>query len=130
MGPAEGVIDARCFSGTWEGLYEAPASGETPFYLANNGHAKLFIEENLVVENHTGDVIPDYGNFSAVLAGGSIYLEAGRKYRLRVEYAFITETGFPFLQLLHLPPYVPADGLSRAVQALSLIHISEPTRPY
>ncbi len=117
MGPAEGVIDARCFSGTWEGLYEAPASGETPFYLANNGHAKLFIEENLVVENHTGDVIPDYGNFSAVLAGGSIYLEAGRKYRLRVEYAFITETGFPFLQLLHLPPYVPADGLSRAVQA-------------
>ncbi|MEL7645746.1 MAG: glycoside hydrolase family 3 C-terminal domain-containing protein [Anaerolineaceae bacterium] len=117
MGPAEGSINARCFSGTWEGLYKAAASGETPLFLANNGHAKLFLEDQLVVENHSGNVIPDYGNFSSVLVGGSAALEAGRQYRLRVEYSFETQGGFPFLQLAHLPPYVPEDGLARAVQA-------------
>jgi len=117
MGPAEGNINARCFSGTWEGLYTAAASGETPLFLANNGHAKLFIDDQLVVENHSGDVIPDYGNFSSVLVGGSIGLEAGRHYRLKVEYSFETHAGFPFLQLAHLPPYVPEDGQARAVRA-------------
>ena len=117
MGPAEGKINARGFSGTWEGLYTAAASGETPLFLANNGHAKLFIDDQLVVENHCGDVIPDYGNFSSVLVGGSISLEAGKQYRLKVEYSFETQNGFPFLQLAHLPPYVPEDGRKRAVQA-------------
>jgi len=115
MGPAEGKINARGFSGTWEGLYTAAASGETPLFLANNGHAKLFIDDQLVVENHSGDVIPDYGNFSSVLVGGSISLEAGKQYRLKVEYSFETQNGFPFLQLAHLPPYVPEDGRKRAV---------------
>jgi len=117
MGPAEGKINPRCFSGTWEGLYQAAASGETPLFLANNGHAKLYLDDQLVVENHSGDVIPDYGNFSSVLVGGSAALEAGRKYRLKVEYTFETQGGFPFLQLAHLPPYVPEDGHARAVAA-------------
>jgi len=116
MGPAEGKINARCFSGTWEGLYTAAASGETPLFLANNGHAKLFIDGQLVVENHSGDVVPDYGNFSSVLVGGSICLEAGKQYRLKVEYSFETHGGFPFLQLAHLPPYVPEDGHARALK--------------
>ncbi len=62
-------------------------------------------------------MIPDYGNFSSVLVGGSISLEAGKQYRLKVEYSFETQNGFPFLQLAHLPPYVPEDGRKRAVQA-------------
>ncbi|MBP7032494.1 MAG: glycoside hydrolase family 3 C-terminal domain-containing protein [Anaerolineaceae bacterium] len=117
MGPAEGKINPRCFSGTWEGLYKAAVSGETPLFLANNGHAKLYLDDELVVENHSGDVIPDYGNFSSVLVGGSAALEAGKQYRLRVEYTFETVGGFPFLQLAHLPPYVAEDGRARAIQA-------------
>ncbi|MFZ3071565.1 MAG: glycoside hydrolase family 3 C-terminal domain-containing protein [Anaerolineaceae bacterium] len=116
-GPARDVIDPHEFSGIWEGLYKAVASGMTPFFLFNTGHAKLYLDDALVVENNSGDVMPEYGNLSTVLAGGSYELIAGKSYRLRVELSNQTADGFSLLQIGHIPQYVALDGHERAVSA-------------
>lgn len=117
VGPAAGSIDPCAFSGVWEGLYRAVASGVTPFFLFNNGHAKLYLDDTLIIENNSGDIEPEYGNLSSVLAGGSAELVAGQTYRLRVEMSYQTVDGFSILQVGHIPPYVPSDGYARAVEA-------------
>ena len=129
--PAPGAIDGHAFSAVWEGQYTAAVSGLTPFMLVGNGHSRLYIDENLVVENNNGDVVPDYGNYGSVVVGGAIDLERGKNYRLKIEYSYQTEDGFAFLQLWHKPPYVPADGHARAVAAaanadLAIVFVGSP----
>jgi beta-glucosidase len=122
--PAPGAIDGHAFSAVWEGQYTAAVSGLTPFMLVGNGYSRLYIDENLVVENNNGDVVPDYGNYGPVMVGESIDLEAGQTYPLRVEYSYQTEAGFAMLQLWHKPPYVPADGHARAVNAAAAAELA------
>jgi len=129
--PCPGAIDGHAFSAVWEGQYTAAVSGLTPFMLVGNGHSRLYIDENLVVENNNGDVVPDYGNYGPVMVGGAIDLESGKTYSLKIEYSYQTEDGFAFLQLWHKPPYVPADGHARAVAAaanadLAIVFVGSP----
>jgi len=129
--PAPGAIDGHAFSAVWEGQYTAAVSGLTPFMLVGNGNSRLYIDENLVVENNNGDVVPDYGNYGPVMVGGAIDLESGKTYSLKIEYSYQTVDGFAFLQLWHKPPYVPADGHARAVAAaahadLAIVFVGSP----
>jgi len=55
--PAPGAVDGQAFSAVWEGLYTPTVSGPTPFFLAANGHSRLYLNDMLVVENNNGDII-------------------------------------------------------------------------
>lgn len=68
------------FSARWTGLIEAPHSAEYTFYTMSNDGVRLWIGDQLVINNWT-----DHSNTEDK---GTIRLEAGRKYPIKVEYFY------------------------------------------
>ncbi len=86
-GVPEGLPQDRPFSARWSGTLVAPSAGEYEFEVAAGGRSRIFLDDELLVDNWT-----------APRAGGSILgvasrprrskaiLESGRPYRLVVEF--------------------------------------------
>ena len=117
LGPDHTRINPKAFSGRWEGQFKPAASGPTPLFLLNTGSARLYIDGDLVLEHNAGAIDPTYGNLAELIGQTLIDLDEKQLYDIRVEYCTQTQDGFSFLQLGHLPPYVPEDAFERAITA-------------
>ena len=82
--PGEGVNPGG-WSARWTGTLTAPDSGRYNLALIGHGGSRLYIDDQLVVDN--------WGDKSAPVRIGKKRLEAGKTYAVRVEYARTGETG-------------------------------------
>jgi beta-glucosidase len=95
------------------GFLWAPQTGNYQFSLSASGNAHLYIDDQEVVGPKTGDQLPAQIDFGAGVRLGSIALQAGQRYRLRVEYVSLP---IPF-HSLHVGLRMPVDGIEAAVAA-------------
>lgn len=117
LGPDKININPKAFSGIWEGKYHPSASGPTELFLINTGKARLYVDNEMVLEHNTESIQPNSDNFTELLGQITIDLDANRTYNIRVEYRSQTDDGFSMLHLGHQPYYVPAGSFERAVVA-------------
>ncbi len=95
------------------GYLWAPDSGTYQFSLSAIGDAHLYIDDQEVVGPKTGGALPAQIDFGAGVRLGSIALQAGRRYRLRVEYVSLPIA----FHSLHIGLRTPVDGIDAAVAA-------------
>lgn len=105
------------FCARMSGTLTAKESGTHEFGVVSAGLARLFINDEEVVDNWTEQTKGDafYGNGSTEKRG-SVALEVGKEYEIRVEYKKEETTVFPAMQFGMLPP-VPDDLIDRAAEA-------------
>jgi beta-glucosidase len=85
-------------------------TGTYQLSLSQIGAGHLYIDDQEVIGPHTGTELPPQLDFGPTVRVGSIRLEAGRGYRLRVEYV-----SAPPFHSLHVGLRVPVDGIGAAV---------------
>lgn len=90
------------YSKIWRGMLQAPTTGTVTFTMRADNHARLFIDEVLVVN-------------TSLNTTGTAVLESGREYPVRVEY--VQHGGEAFLELLWSwngadPEPIPATAFS------------------
>jgi beta-glucosidase len=88
-------------------------SGTYQFSLSALGQGHLYIDDQEIVGPKTGTQLPAQIDFGAGLRLGSIALEAGKHYRLRVEYVSLPIS----FHSLHVGLRLPIDGIEAAVAA-------------
>jgi beta-glucosidase len=97
----------------WEGFFWPPRSGEYEFGLSQVGTAALYIDERRVVDESSGALHSAQLDFGAPVRTASTTLEAGRSYRIRIDYVSLP---FPF-HSMHLGIRLPAGTIQEAAQA-------------
>ncbi|MEN8249047.1 MAG: glycoside hydrolase family 3 C-terminal domain-containing protein [Bacteroidota bacterium] len=75
--PGENVIVDR-FSSRWTGYLIAPKTGNIKLGLTTNDGSRLWIDDELFINN--------WGTRGPKLNGKKIYVEKGRKYKIRIEH--------------------------------------------
>lgn len=88
-------------------------SGTYEFSLSQLGTGRLYVDDREIIGPDAGKELPAQIDFGAGVRLGSVALEAGHHYRLRVEYASLPIA----FHSLHLGMRAPAEGLEAAVQA-------------
>ena len=66
------------FSARWSGYYVPKSSGEFTFYISSDDGARLYLDDELIVN--------DWHRHAETLNKASRPLEAGRRYKIRLEY--------------------------------------------
>jgi beta-glucosidase len=107
-GGAAGPVSVR-----WEGFFWPPRSGAYEFGVSQIGSATLLIDDQIVLGDRVGTVHPAQLDFGAPVRTASVNLEAGRAYRIRIDYVSLP---IPF-QSMHLGIRLPAGDVQEAVQA-------------
>jgi len=100
-------VDQEAFSLRMEGFFMPQESGKHTFGLNAIGIARLFIDDELVVDRWAES---DSGRQKTV----ELELTANKGYALRVEYSWKGNPRFRSLSLGHLPPQAP-DLIAEAV---------------
>jgi beta-glucosidase len=100
-------VDQEAFSLRMEGFIMPQESGKHTFGLNAVGQARLFIDDNLVIDHWTES---DSGKQKTV----ELDLTAHKGYPVRVEYAWKGNSRWRSLSLGHLPPHAP-DLIAEAV---------------
>jgi len=77
-GSPDALIGADTFSVRWSGWVHAPSSGSYTFHTDSDDGVRLWVDNQLLVNNWT-----DHGSTTN---SGSITLAAGKKYDIRLEY--------------------------------------------
>ena len=95
------------------GYLWAPQTGQYQFSLSAIGQGHLFIDDQEIVGPNVGTELPAQIDFGAGVRLGSIALQAGKRYRLRVEYVSLP---VPF-HSLHVGLRIPVDGIEAAATA-------------
>lgn len=76
--PPDPFLPEAPMSSRWEGEVVAPASGEYVFRLTSDDGCRLFIDDNLVID--------DWTSHSSKTYEAKINLDAGSKHNIKVEY--------------------------------------------
>lgn len=76
--PATG-FGTDTWSGRWIGKVKAPSSGPYTFYLNTDDSVRLWVNNQLVINDWTTGILRE--------RSGQIFLRAGLQYNIRVEYA-------------------------------------------
>jgi len=97
----------------WEGFFWPPRSGQYEFGLSQVGTATLYIDEQKVLDEKSGTLHPAQLDFGAPVRTASTTLEAGRAYRIRIDYVSLP---FPF-HSMHLGIRLPTGTIQEAVQS-------------
>lgn len=100
-------------SARWEGYLWPPASGDYQVSLSQIGTGKVYIDGRQIIGPHEGQVMPTRSLFGLPMRLATLHLQAGRGYRIRIEYVSVP---FPF-HSLHFGLRLPAPSLATAVQA-------------
>lgn len=91
-------FDGDTWSARWIGKIKAPTSGDWTFYANADESVRVWINGLLVIDGWTG---------GGVEKSGTLFLRAGLKYDLRIEYA--EQTGNAYSQLRWSGPDVPKE---------------------
>jgi hypothetical protein len=111
-------IGHRPFSARWTGFLEPELSEEHTFYTRSNDGVRLWIDDNAVIDNWT--------DHAETEDKGAIKLEAGRKYRIKLEYFYAGGSGVTRLfwsspgrkrEIVPADRFSLADGSKRGLQA-------------
>ncbi|MCU0430523.1 MAG: PA14 domain-containing protein [Cytophagaceae bacterium] len=102
------------FSVLWNGLIEAPETGEYTFYLSSDNVRRLWVDENYIAFNTV--------NHQTGTAEGKISLTKGEKYALKVEY--MEDTGAAQVRLDWAGP-----GFSRQLLPTKYLWTVSPANP-
>jgi hypothetical protein len=111
-------ISQAMFSARWTGFLEPEFSEEYTFYTRSNDGARLWIDDNPVIDNWT--------DHSETEDKGVIKLEAGRKYRIKLEYFYAGGDGLIRLlwssvsrkrEIVPADRFSLSDGSKRGLQA-------------
>lgn len=78
FGKPDGSMRDSNFSIRWTGTVQAPTSEVYTFYTVADDGVRLWVDDRLIVD--------DWSDHGARERSGTIALEAGRRYRIRVEY--------------------------------------------
>ncbi len=115
--PETGVVDSQCFSARWMGSFVAPESGGTEFVLLNTGVGKLWLDDELILENQVGMVTSTSVEVTELVGKVSIDLEKGRRYAFKAEFSSGENSQYALMRLLYIPPLgVEGDLGDRAVR--------------
>jgi len=116
-GPATGIVDEKHFSVRWSGIFTAPESGETLFNVHNTGELKVWLDEELILENDVGVLTDTAVDYDEMLDDKVIELKKGKAYTFHAE--FVSGEGNPFVvvRFSYLPPLgVEGNLIERAVK--------------
>src|SRR5579875_1035655 len=91
-------------SARWEGYLTAPASGPYQFSLSGNGRVSLSIDGRQLIGPGRGSTLPPQIDFGAPMQLATLPLEAGRRYRIEVDYVSPPVTFHSIHLGLRLPP--------------------------
>lgn len=97
------------FSARWTGFLEPEFSEEHTFYTLSNDGVRLWIDDNPLIDNWT--------DHAETEDKGAVKLEAGRRYRIKLEYFYAGGSGVTRLfwsSASRKREIVPADRLSVA----------------
>jgi beta-glucosidase len=89
------------------GYLWAPQTGDYQFSLSAIGQGHLYLDDQEIIGPKVGTELPAQIDFGAGVRLGSIALQAGKRYRLRVEYISLP---IPF-HSLHVGLRMPVDGI-------------------
>jgi len=92
--PFPDVIGSDNFSVRWTGWLQSPVSGEHLFHTRSDDGVRLWVDNQLIVNNWTDHAAADND--------GSIWLDQDKKYNIRLE--FYENTGVATIQLYWTPP--------------------------
>lgn len=115
-GPASGIISEKHFSIRWSGTFTATETGDTEFFLLNSGTAKVWLDEEIILENEAGIQTSVDLDLERMVVKTTTWLEKGKVYAFKAEY--ISEENNPFtkIDLLYIPPLgVVGNLVERAV---------------
>jgi len=76
--PIPDIITEDYFIVRWTGLIEPFSSGEYTFFTSSDDGAKLWIDEDVVIDRWRQQAVAE--------AEGNFYMEEGRRYPIRLEY--------------------------------------------
>jgi beta-glucosidase len=100
-------------SARWEGYLWPPSSGEYQLSLSQIGTGRVYVDGRQVIGPHQGRLVPTRSLFGVPLRLATVRLQAGRGYRIRIEYV-----SFPFpFHSLQFGVRLPAPSFAKAVQA-------------
>jgi beta-glucosidase len=115
--PETGVVDEKCFSGRWSGTFVAPESGETTFTLLNTGLGRVWLDDDLIIENDIGTITSAAVDFESMAAKTTLTLEKGRAYAFRAEFSSGENSQYALMRLLFMAPLgVSGNLVERAVK--------------
>ncbi|MBD2280751.1 PA14 domain-containing protein [Aphanizomenon flos-aquae] len=109
--PAVGVVNADNFSVRWTGLLAPTVTGQYTFYTKADDGVRLWVNEKLIIDNWT--------DHPATENNGSISLEQGKLYDIKLEY--YEGGGGATIQLLWQPPngskqIIPSNNLLTPIE--------------
>lgn len=115
-GPATGVVDEKHFSIRWEGIFTAPETGESQFFLSNTGTARVWLDGDLILDNNVGIQLSSAIDWDKMVAKKTLRLEKGTPYDLKVEYISGVNNPFALIDFSYKPALgVEGDLVERAV---------------
>ncbi|HEX7567256.1 MAG TPA: glycoside hydrolase family 3 C-terminal domain-containing protein [Anaerolineaceae bacterium] len=114
---SQGPVSSLKFSVRWTGRMVVPETGRYALQLTNSSVCRLYIEDQLVVENQVAELT----SFQPFSSSKYFTFEAGRSYPFRVEYA--KDSDEPFAQVSLQGAWMPLpeedSRLARALEAAS-----------
>lgn len=116
------------FRATLEAELTAPASGEHEFGLLSAGRSRLYLDEQLLIDNwssqHPGDAFFGQGSTEQRATAA---LEAGRRYSFRIEFENRPDTQIAGVRCGVLPPHTNdmlGDAVARAAAADAVVLVA------
>ena len=108
------LVDKDEFSIRWTGEFVAPETGTYTFSLISVGLSRLYIGDELVIDNWTKQILGEayYGAGTKEMVA-QVDMTAGQPHDIKAEYSKVNASFFGALRLGCLPP-VPADSIERA----------------
>ena len=114
-GPASGMVNPKHYSVRWTGIFTAPESGETEFFLNNTGDAKIWLDDELILRNYIGPISTSAGHSRRGGEAVMIQLEKGKQYAFKAEYSSGETNNFAMLRFAYkLPINLEGDLIERA----------------
>jgi beta-glucosidase len=115
--PPDAGIHKDHFSARWTGAFQVERSGYYTLMLGNTDLARLYLDNQLLVENDRRDVpaheIVDHP--TSLISVIPIVLEAGKPYDMRVDYIKTSRDDFAGIRLMYIQPPEEDDPIGRAV---------------
>ncbi len=115
-GPASGIISEKRFSIRWSGTFTATETGDTEFFLINSGTARIWLDEQMILENEAGLQTSVDLDLDRMVVKTTVKLERNKTYAFRAEYVSGENNPFAKVDFLYIPALsVQGDLIERAV---------------
>jgi beta-glucosidase len=115
--PSPGVR-ADAFSIRWTGKLQVPESGLYTLILGNTDLCRLYLDDELILENDRGHVPAEilFADPASITAAAPVELKVGRAYDIKVEFVKVMSEDVSVLRLMYIAPVTDEDPIATAVE--------------